>query len=65
MGNIYLVGSEDVRAAGNNISGAADTMTRAAMTIACALEGHETRMTELVERLEYLLENKEKSLNGG
>lgn len=46
MSTIYLVGSEDVRAAGNAMTHAANEMQRAAGTIESALDRHRMWMDD-------------------
>lgn len=56
MDSIYLVGSEDVRAAGNTISGAADTMRQAANNISGSMEEHQRFMTNWLQGLREIME---------
>lgn len=56
MSTIYLVGSEDVRAAGNAMTHAANEMQRAAGTIESALDRHRMWMDDWLARLERVIE---------
>lgn len=54
--HIYLLGSEEVRGAGNAMRGAAEEMSRAAMNIQGALERHERFLDDWLLRLSDLVE---------
>ena len=52
MESIFLIGSEDVRRAGNTISSAANTMQSAANSIACSVEDQKRFLEEYIYRFE-------------
>jgi len=53
--NIYLIGAEDVRSAGNTIKSAAETMQRAAASIEDSLTRHRQFLDEKLGILEQIL----------
>lgn len=53
--NIYLHGSEDVRAAGNRMVDAADEMKGAASAISFALDSHQRYLDGFLDRLTSIL----------
>ncbi len=55
METIHLIGAEDVRAAGVQIRGAADTISRAAQSIAYSNETQQQFLTQWLERFEAAL----------
>lgn len=58
MDSIYLNGLEDVRAAGNRMSSAADAMQRAASEISSAMDRQQRFMDDWLNRLAEVLERK-------
>ncbi len=53
--SLYLVGADDVRAAGNAIARAADVMDQAATNLDGALERHQRFMDDWLQRFESVL----------
>lgn len=56
---VTLLGAEQVQSAANTMKHAAEEMTRAASSLQWALEQHERRMTEWLDRFEMVLNSKE------
>lgn len=56
METVHLIGAEDVRSAGNTISGAADEMKRAAGNIDYALQQHQRFMDDWLQRFEAVVD---------
>ena len=59
MENIYLIGSEDVKRASNNIQSSAEIMQSVANNISNSLFDHQVFMTQWLDRFEAILKEKE------
>ncbi len=55
MDNIYLVGSEDVKRASNNIQSSAEIMQSVANNISNSLSDYQIFMNEWLDRFEVIL----------